>query len=178
MPTEKTAKKLQLAQVPAMLDLIEALLKIVDPWPVVEREDVGLMAYKTVAAQGSNLKPGECYIGTMAWSASQEEIAVNKRLKEYLETIQHYVDPYLVDPVCRKPKYEILPAAEIMKALRVGERSGFLSISYFRSWADEKGIVHREPITVKEDELKFKRWNPKGLPPKYNVPEQIEDPPK
>lgn len=177
MPPEKIAKKLQLAQVPAMLDLIETLLQKVDPWPVVERKDIGFAAYKTAAAQGSNLKPGECYIGTMAWSASDEEIAVNKRLKEHLDTIQHYVDPYLVDPVCHKPKYEILPAAEIMKALRAGERSGFLSISYFRSWADEKGIVYREPVIVKEDELKFKRWNPKGLPRKYDVPEQPKEPP-
>jgi len=172
MPPEKIAKKLRPAQVPAMLELVETLLQRIDPWPVAEY-DGELCAFKTVAERLKN-NPDECYIKTTSWPANNEEIAINQRLKEHLIALQHYIDPYLVDPVCREPGESVPPEEEMIKTIREGTRSTITSYGYLRLNQEKNGY---EQITVKGNELKFKRWNPKDLPVKYDVPEQREEPP-
>lgn len=172
MPQEKIAKKLRPAQVPAMLELVETLLQRIDPWPVAEHEQE-LWAFKTVAERLKN-SPDECYIKTTSWPANNEEIAINQRLKDHIMALQHYIDPYLVDPVCREPGDFVPPEEEMIKAIREGTRSTITSYNYIRPKQGKNGY---EQITVKKDELKFKHWNPKDLPVKYEVPEQREEPP-
>jgi len=155
----------------------EKILQLCAPWPVAEHNRGGLWAFKTVAERIES-KPGKCYISTIAWNATDEEIAINQRLKKHIAALQHYTDPYLVDPICRNHGQLVPSDDEIVKAFRSGTRSVSESSNYNRSWKGKDGMVYTEPITVSEEELKFKRWNPKGLPRKYDVPEQSEKHPK
>jgi hypothetical protein len=174
MPPKKIAKRLRLEHVPPILDLVETLLQQIDPWPVVEQKNGSPMVYKTVGIQGQKVGPGNCYIETMAWSANEQELAVNKRLKEHILKLQHYVDPYIIDPVCRDEEHPILEDEKIIKEMKEGIRSGFLSRVYFKTWTDHEGNIHREPVSITEDDLKFKRWNPVGLPRKNEIPDPEE----
>jgi len=175
MPSEKIAKRLSLKHIPAILDLTDALLKQIDPWPVVESDTGEKMAYKTVGVKNPEVDPGTCYIETMAWSANDKEVEATRRLKEHIENLQHYVDPYRIDPVCRDQSNPILTDKEIVSAMKEGTRSGFKSRTYFRSWTDNEGNEYKEPIVVNEDELKFKCWNPIGLPRKNGIPDPADE---
>jgi len=176
MPPEKITKKLQLAQIPPMLDMIDVVLQKINPWPVVERDGDVPLVYMTMGERIKD-RPGECTVESMAWTATAEEIAINRRLKDHIEALQYFIDPYLINPICLEPREQIVPAEDALKAIRSQTRREFTINTYFKGIRGADGLNYPQHITVKEDDLKFKRWNPKGIPRKYDVPEQPEEPP-
>ncbi|MCX6669008.1 MAG: hypothetical protein NTV25_04260 [Methanothrix sp.] len=97
-------------------------------------------------------------------------------MKEHIASLQYFIDPYLINPICLEPREQIVPAEDALKAIRSQTRREFTINTYFKDNIKEDGLNYPEFITVKEDALKFKRWNPKGLLVKYDVPEQPEKP--
>jgi hypothetical protein len=152
------------------IHVTEKILQLRAPWPVVEHDGFDPRAYMT---KGQRIKdqPGECIIVSMAWSATDEEVAINRKLKEHIAFLQYFIDPYLINPVCLEPGEQIVSAEDAFEAIKNQTRRG-LTINTYLQNDNPKHII------VKETDLKFKRWNPNGLPVKYDIPEQREEPPK
>ena len=167
LPQEKISKKLRFEQIPAILDLVEELIQRIDPWPVAEQliEPKNHFAFKTMGIHGPNDHIGACRIFTLSRPATPEEIAIHQKLTAHCTNLQHYIDPYLIDPICRS--VEDLPSFEEAVNKKI-------SASTYTSRPTANGL--REVMKLDMSTLKFKRWNPKGLPRKYDVPEQEDLP--
>jgi hypothetical protein len=151
---------------PQSIALLESILSYFKPWPVAEYKDRGPASIITIGKRKKD-QPGKCWPASTAWAATTKEIAINKMLKDHDSNIQRYIDPYLIYG-CHD--LEDVFEADLDRVRSLGiERRYLDNINYY---SKKRG----DWITIDEEEIKKgKRWNPIGLPPKYDVPEQKEE---
>jgi hypothetical protein len=168
MPRGKITTKLERDPIPLVLDLLEALLVWRDPWPIGEHEEEGMVAFRVFGNAIPLADHGKCTIDSISRTASEEEIALNRRLKEHFEKIRYFIDPCIPDPVCRDPGYigmEREKAMDIVKRItRKSDETFHVNCSaYLDSWVGKDNWVERKPTLVDIETLKFMRWKPRGL---------------
>ena len=149
MPVDKIATKLRSEHIPLILDLVEALLSKIDPWAVSEDTK---SAFKTVGVSDPDDPPGKCRVLMFSRPANPEEIAICDRLKDHYKNLQHYFDPYSVDPIYR----DLDDFGKLKDFVREG-----ISISSIVS--DD---LHPGSGLIDESELKQWKLNPRELLPK------------
>lgn len=171
MPRAKIAAKLERDPIPLVLDLVESLLTWTDPWPIGEHEEGDLMAFRVYGnsiPDSPESEPGKCTIDSISRTASEEEINLNRRLKDHFNKIRYFTDPCIPDPVCHDPGYigmQREKAVEIVKGItRKSDETFHVNCSaYLDSWVGKDGWVERKPSLVDIETLKFMRWKPRGL---------------
>jgi hypothetical protein len=166
MPPEKIAKKLSPDKIPAMLDLVEDLLARIDPWPIgVSEDEDGVMAFRVFGNAIPSADPGKCAIFSISRTATREEIELDRHLTDHFNTIRHYVDPCVPDPVCRDPKYIGIQGEKIFKLREELSRPFSVSENAYldETGVNESGWVVRKHSMVDINRLQWMRWKPSGL---------------
>jgi len=166
MPPEKIAKKVAPGQLPALLNLVEALLAQIDPWPIgVHETEDGLMAFRVFGNAIPSSEPGKCAIYSISRTATQEEIELNHHLAAFFNNIRCYVDPCTPDPVCRDPDYIGVQGEKIFRIRKeLGKPFSVSEDAYLdETGVSEEGWILRKHTILDIDQLQRMRWKPRGL---------------
>jgi hypothetical protein len=177
IPEDSIKENLSNTALISLMNTLERLLQIRNPWPIGVSEDGnGVMAFKLFGnsiPKNPERVPGKCAIDSISRTPMKGELELDYRLTNHFNAIRCFVDPCVPDPVCRDPEYFGRVAEDAFKTLKESGNPYHISENAYtdETGISNKGWILRKPSMVDIDQLKWMRWKPQGLK------ECIEEPP-
>jgi hypothetical protein len=145
--------------------ILEKLLQIRTPWPVGLDKNDNLQIFRVFGNAIPSADPGKCSIFSISREAIQEEIELDFHLTELYDMLRYYVDPCILDPICRTPETLMEEDKRVLEPIRGLDTS--FTVSH-NAYLDETGVdehlwVVRKPSMVNIENLSWMRWKPRDL---------------